>query len=85
MLHELEHLRIENATLKERCAQYEKQIQWMQTILNKYTNAPTWNPNTTYGPITTTYGCSVCGMQSDKAMGYVCPRNDCPTKVTNVS
>ena len=28
-------------------------------------------------------GCAVCGIGADgKAYGYVCPRSDCPTKVT---
>ena len=28
-------------------------------------------------------GCAVCGIGADgKAYGYVCPRHDCPTKVT---
>lgn len=26
--------------------------------------------------------CSVCGMKSEGAMGYVCPRADCPTAIT---
>lgn len=27
-------------------------------------------------------GCGVCGLNSKDAMGYVCPRSDCPTRVT---
>ena len=27
-------------------------------------------------------GCSVCGIGAGKVMGYVCPRGDCPAKVT---
>lgn len=30
-------------------------------------------------------GCPVCGLGADgRAMGYVCPRNDCPTRITCV-
>jgi hypothetical protein len=28
-------------------------------------------------------GCAVCGIGAGKVMGYVCPRNDCPMKVTS--
>jgi len=28
-------------------------------------------------------GCSVCGIGAGKVMGYVCPRGDCPSKVTS--
>lgn len=27
-------------------------------------------------------GCRVCGIKWDKPMGYVCPRSDCPSKIT---
>lgn len=27
-------------------------------------------------------GCKVCGMEFGKPMGYVCPRYECPTKVS---
>jgi hypothetical protein len=27
-------------------------------------------------------GCAVCGIGAGKVMGYVCPRGNCPTKVT---
>lgn len=30
-------------------------------------------------------GCFKCGLGSDGAMGYVCSRHDCPTKVTCVA
>jgi hypothetical protein len=29
-----------------------------------------------------TDGCSVCGLKFSGPMGYVCPNNNCPTKVT---
>jgi hypothetical protein len=28
-------------------------------------------------------GCAVCGIGAGKVMGYVCPRSDCPMKVTS--
>jgi hypothetical protein len=41
-----------------------------------------WNPRTVK-PVDLNKGCSVCGMGADgKAYGYVCNRDDCPTKVT---
>ena len=39
-----------------------------------------------YPPVKTpTIGCDVCGLNGSnvsQVMGYVCPRTDCPTKVT---
>jgi hypothetical protein len=41
-----------------------------------------WNPRTVK-PVDTNKGCSVCGIGADgKPYGYVCNRDDCPTKVT---
>lgn len=63
----------------------------LEIQLTKRTNyqQPSYNPSMPYGPITwpkidtVTMGCSVCGLGSDgKAYGYVCSRNDCPTRVT---
>jgi hypothetical protein len=40
-----------------------------------------WNPRT-FKPIDHK-GCQMCGIGADgKAYGYVCTRNDCPTRVT---
>lgn len=40
-------------------------------------------PTTPLYRTTTHTGCGVCGIGSDgRVMGYVCNRNDCPTKVT---
>jgi len=33
-------------------------------------------------PTVTLSGCAVCGIGAGKVMGYVCPRGDCPSKVT---
>lgn len=38
-----------------------------------------WNQHMT----TEWKGCRVCGMKWDKPMGYVCPRSDCPSKITS--
>lgn len=42
--------------------------------------------NAQFPPVKTpTIGCDVCGLTGSKVsqvMGYVCPRSDCPTKVT---
>lgn len=41
-----------------------------------------WNPRTVK-PVDINKGCSVCGIGADgKPYGYVCTRNDCPTRVT---
>ena len=41
-----------------------------------------WNPRTVK-PVDINKGCQVCGIGADgKAYGYVCTRNDCPTRVT---
>lgn len=41
-----------------------------------------WNPRT-FKPIDINKGCPVCGIGADgKPYGYVCTRNDCPTRVT---
>lgn len=41
-----------------------------------------WNPRTVKN-LDMNKGCPVCGIGADgKSYGYVCQRNDCPTKVT---
>lgn len=81
----------ENATLKERCAQLEKQVKLyadLITILakDKVTIPPMINPNSVYPyrpDISLGQGCPKCGIGADgKPMGYACTRTDCPTGVT---
>jgi hypothetical protein len=41
-----------------------------------------WNPRIVK-PVDLNKGCQVCGIGADgKPYGYVCTRNDCPTRVT---
>jgi hypothetical protein len=84
-------LMTENATLKERCAQLEKQVKVYTDLIavlakNNVTVPPTVNPNPAY-PYRPEYslsqGCPKCGLGADgKATGYACTRSDCPTGVT---
>lgn len=81
----------ENATLKERCAQLEKQVKLYTDLItvlakNNVTVPPTVNPNPAYPfrpDIKLSQGCPKCGIGADgRPMGYVCTRADCPTGVT---
>lgn len=42
------------------------------------TTLPTQQPFT----VKPWYGCAICNMDFKGAMGYVCPRPDCPSRVT---
>lgn len=48
----------------------------------KKTNFPVWPTLPTIPPPKVDYSkCSVCGIQFDGPMGYVCQRLDCPSKM----
>ena len=45
---------------------------------------PSWPPKEHWPP--KTRGCTVCGIGSDGGtLGYVCPRGDCPSRITCVN
>ena len=47
--------------------------------MNELATKPVWPPPPTM-PQPKQDGCRVCGMTG--VMGYVCPRSDCPTRIT---
>ena len=73
------------ARVKEQAAlilQLQKEIARLES-LPKFPHQPI--PTVPYWPTVPKYsmGCSVCGIGSDGgAIGYVCTRTDCPTRIT---
>jgi hypothetical protein len=47
-------------------------------------NPQVYQPQVPFDRTPVTIGCSVCGISSNPSnpMGYVCPRSECPSKVT---
>jgi len=59
---------------EERIKTLEEKVKYLESMQQNL-----WNP------LPTDYykGCRVCGMGKDTGvMGYVCPRTDCPTRIT---
>lgn len=66
-------------TLEQRIADLENRLMVLEQ--HHHTHAPL-NPYKPFQPSLTSIPnhCTQCGMYA--VSGYVCPRNDCPTKVT---
>lgn len=65
--------------LRDRLKHSEEMLEYNMKLVEKLAGA------TVFPPVKTTIGCDVCGLGGSnvsQAMGYVCPRGDCPTKVT---
>ena len=61
-------------------AAYDALQERVRTLESRHrTFGPLFTPGTI--PEKFTLGCHVCGLGSDGAMGYACPRSDCPTAV----
>ena len=74
---DIHELRLEVATLRERC----EQLQLRLDKANQYPPVqPIWNPAAP--PWNGNYSkCSKCGIDLSKNMGYVCGNPSCPTSV----
>jgi DNA repair exonuclease SbcCD ATPase subunit len=61
----------------------EKENSFLRELVHHLASRPAPHPNVISTPNTYSLGCYVCGVGADgKPMGYVCNRNDCPTRVT---
>jgi hypothetical protein len=76
----MESLRDQIKILEGRIFSLEARLASTQPIRDPYTAVPAWAPR----PAGTMHsGCPVCSLGADgKPMGYVCPRNDCPSRIT---
>lgn len=70
----ISELSSENKQLKERVKYLEDQNKMLMDNLMRPVSPPAQ-----VKPYT---GCSVCGLNFNGPMGYVCPRSDCPTRIT---
>ncbi len=71
----MESLRDQIKILEGRIFSLEARLASTQPIRDPYTAIPSWVPRAK--------GCQVCSLGADgKPMGYVCPRNDCPSRIT---